>query len=562
LRRLVEKTHTPDFNWPAPTLLVVDYAQTLAAPLTDLLRALTHQRTAGLKPLRVLLLERQSGDWFDDLLRAEDSDGPCAVRALFQPPAPVPLTPLPQGHLRRQVLQQTLDKAAQFNGKPRLVLPPAGHADFDASLKRDLFDQPLNLMLAALAAGELGLLPALRRERIELAEVLAEKELRRVERFARDPHNDAQKRALRHLAACATLERGLTAAELDRAVKEELAALQITWPDGPGDLAAVLARALPGKRLVVVPVEPDFVGEALVLLALAKADGGGVDCWRKWCATVERCCRRDSRSAPATLLHAFQNFGPQPKYAEPLLAATDAVIRTGLADTEPELLVGIEGALPHQTVELRLRAAEITRHLYERLKTAMERGRDELKLEVARLANNLAIGLSELGRRAEALAPAQEAVDLHRALAGQNPDAFQPDLASSLNNLATVLSELGRRAEALAPAQEAVDLHRALAQQNPDAFQPDLARSLGAMSQVLAGLERHPEAAAALAEGIRILQPQFEKLPDAFAPLMAALRQDYLQASQAAHIEPDLALLTPVVEILKRRSHGGPVPGP
>jgi hypothetical protein len=82
------------------------------------------------------------------------------------------------------------------------------------------------------------------------------------------------------------------------------------------------------------------------------------------------------------------------------------------------------------------------------------------------------------------------------------------------------------------------------------------------MSQVLAGLERHPEAAAALAEGIRILQPQFEKLPDAFAPLMAALRQDYLQASQAAHIEPDLALLTPVVEILKRRSHGGPVPGP
>ena len=39
-----------------------------------------------------------------------------------------------------------------------------------------------------------------------------------------------------------------------------------------------------------------------------------------------------------------------------------------------------------------------------------------------------------------------------RELAAHNPDAFRPDLASSLNNLAIRLSELGRREEALEPA--------------------------------------------------------------------------------------------------------------
>ena len=66
--------------------------------------------------------------------------------------------------------------------------------------------------------------------------------------------------------------------------------------------------------------------------------------------------------------------------------------------------------------------------------------------------------LSELGRREEALAAAQEAVDIRRALAAARPEAFTPDLAGSLNNLAGALSELGQREEALAAAQEAAEL--------------------------------------------------------------------------------------------------------
>ena len=57
--------------------------------------------------------------------------------------------------------------------------------------------------------------------------------------------------------------------------------------------------------------------------------------------------------------------------------------------------------------------------------------------------NNLANGLAEAGRRAEALTATQEAVDLHRELAAHNRDAYLPDLAMSVNNLAIQLAEAG-----------------------------------------------------------------------------------------------------------------------
>ena len=64
-----------------------------------------------------------------------------------------------------------------------------------------------------------------------------------------------------------------------------------------------------------------------------------------------------------------------------------------------------------------------------------------------------------MGRRQEALAPAEEAVRLYRELAETNP-AFLPDLASALTNLGNRYSEVARRHEALAPAEEAVRLSR------------------------------------------------------------------------------------------------------
>ena len=121
----------------------------------------------------------------------------------------------------------------------------------------------------------------------------------------------------------------------------------------------------------------------------------------------------------------------------------------------------------------------------------------------------------------------------------------------SLNNLGNRLSELGRREEALAAADEAVRIRRQLAAARPDAFLPDLAMSLGARGNVLLGMERHADAAASFREGIEALRPLFQRVPAAFASLMRALCRDYVEASKAAGQQPDLELLQPVVAVLE-----------
>lgn len=59
-----------------------------------------------------------------------------------------------------------------------------------------------------------------------------------------------------------------------------------------------------------------------------------------------------------------------------------------------------------------------------------------------------------MGRREEALDAVQEAVELYRKLANENPAESSPDLAASLNNMSKFLSELGHREEALDAVQK------------------------------------------------------------------------------------------------------------
>ncbi len=129
--------------------------------------------------------------------------------------------------------------------------------------------------------------------------------------------------------------------------------------------------------------------------------------------------------------------------------------------------------------------------------------------------------LSELGRREEALAAAEEAVSTFRELAAARPDAFLNDLARSLNNQSLFLSELGRREEALATSEEAVSTYRELAAARPDAFLPDLARSLNTQSLCLSGLGRREEALATSEEAVSTYRELAAARPDAFLPDLA-----------------------------------------
>jgi tetratricopeptide (TPR) repeat protein len=229
---------------------------------------------------------------------------------------------------------------------------------------------------------------------------------------------------------------------------------------------------------------------------------------------------------------------------------------------DEEASAAIDKELPLQSVtlmELSLRVAERRADLARKLDGAADTAadlppdmRENVLNRLASCVGTLGIRLSNLGRREDALAASQEAVDIRRRLAQTRPDAFLPDLATSLNNLGGDLSNLGRREDALAASQEAVDIYRRLAQTRPDAFLPDLAMSLGALSGALTAAERHGDAAAATHEGLMTIAPFLEKHASAFDSLARALVRDYLSACEKAGTERDLALLERVGRAFKK----------
>jgi CHAT domain-containing protein len=160
--------------------------------------------------------------------------------------------------------------------------------------------------------------------------------------------------------------------------------------------------------------------------------------------------------------------------------------------------------------------------------------------------NNLSVSYGELGRRQEALAPAEEAVKICRDLVNTNKN-FMGDLASSLNNLSVSYSELGRRQAALAPAEEAVRIRRELAKSNP-AYQESLARNATHLAVLQLQLANPSAALPLLKETmsteVSYLQGQLPLLPEARRLALVDVFGDRWQVpfSQAQQSEAGAAL--------------------
>src|ERR1035441_1146182 len=337
-----------------------------------------------------------------------------------------------------------LAAAGKLTGRKPPALPASGaNPRFDRQLAEAAWEDPLYLMMAALLSLESDLVEVLDLPRTELAIQLVDHE---VKRFTEGVTSPSAQRLLEHTAAFAALGAGLTHAQALDVLAKGMALLGLACQDGPGALVGHLHNLLPGPDQGIAPVVPDILAEALLLRALGQ------------CTTTTQ---------EAFLLHAVKLLGPR---VVPFLIRTaqdfasdhlplpldwlQVLIRAGQAD-DPALLALIEDAMPQQTLVLREKAVEVNQLLLERLKR-LPGNSEQTRSDLARLSNNLSVRLSDLGRREEALAQAEEAVRIRRQLAQAWPDAFLPNLATSLNNLANRLSALGRREEALAQAEEAL----------------------------------------------------------------------------------------------------------
>jgi hypothetical protein len=498
-RRFVAAQNLSSWGWQRDTLIVIDYAASLAPELRVILSELENSEYASGNPrLRVLLLERHASTetaWYSSLVSGDwQSD---AVRALFDPWEPVKLRPVQGLADRLGILRATLERAASLGSIPIPFLPSPGQ---DVAFERRLMDprwsDPLMLMMAALTALDTGIATALSLSRPEIAGRVAEHELARIRKFAPKQEWHAGD-FLVQLAAFVTLCGGLSRQEALSAAANESSALGLQYPNGYGAAVSDLHNALPALDGAVEPVRPDLIGEAFLLKAWIAGPPPGY---------LARALTFAQKTVINVFVRTAQDFA-EDRDPRPLQWLDELLSHAG----DARLLSAVNDALPFETVCLREFALRVVTALTPLTESA----------ELCRLLTHLSNRQSDLGQREQALASIQEAARLYRDLAAARPDAFQAHLASSLNNLSNRQSDLGQREQALASIEEAVRICRDLVAARPDAFRPDLARSLHNLSNQQSDLGQREQALASIEEAVRLYRDLATAHPDAFRPDLA-----------------------------------------
>ncbi|GAA1521052.1 hypothetical protein GCM10009677_62620 [Sphaerisporangium rubeum] len=517
-------------------LLVVDYAERWPVTVLDrLLRA--EPLLAGDGPVRVLLLARTDGGWWDVLRHPLRESG----YALSQHK----LTSLADHVSQREaVFAQAAGVFSAIYGTPGVPLEPAG------SLAAPDYGVVLTVHMAALATVHADAHkhrpPA---DPGELSQYLLDREyahwgrMREAGKITTDPDTMAR------LATTATLAGPLphatATALLTTLGLADSPATALTLLD---DHARCYPRSTPATALE--PLYPDRLGEDLVADRLpgAATDDRGRE-GDGWCADLPE--RLLAHAVPAhrrrtwTVLvetgrrwphvrekHLYRLLRGHPGFTHEAGSASVSAL-VGYAPVD--VLEGLEAGFPtDRHAGLDLPIALITQRLTEhRLATTSDPGRRAGLFSVLgeRLARAGLVGpaldnsrralaesrllferdpghapalgsvlinhgthLTRNGLAAEALAATQEAVGIYRILARASPAAYERGLALATNNLSVDLGHAGRFTEALAAAEQAVDIYRRLTKDTSRTHEPNLALALFNVGTHLSSLGRLEEA--------------------------------------------------------------------
>jgi hypothetical protein len=473
-----------------PVLLVVDYAET-RADLEPMLRAVL----ADPGPIRVLLVARSIGEWWDRLVQKSAP----AIGALVTEAEPI--------RLAEQIAHETPDADLVANAVPQ----------FAAALKcatpeRVEFELPPH-RVPVLVLHTSALVAVLRfrdNPAASLYLVVAQARL--------DELLEHEARYWRRTAASAGLP------EDGAVLKPAVAAAALLSADNLADAANLLERVpdLAGTSLTqrrswarwlyglypadaegrLSSVQPDLLAETHVVEQLAADPDLAGACLRDLSqAQAEHALTVLARASAhhdnaqrliADALHAdlARLAIPAAQVALQTRSALGRLLATALQDAPApqDALIHVADALPYPSVVLAQAHLAATLRVYRTLPAEAD------PAMVAAWSDRAGVMLSELGRPADALPPTQAAVTIYRELAQVNPDRYRPDFAASLNNLGIRFFQLDRPADGLPPAQESVAIRRELAQVNPDRYRPGLARSLTNLATGLLALGRHSEA--------------------------------------------------------------------
>jgi tetratricopeptide (TPR) repeat protein len=536
---------SPLLNGVSSRLIVVDYAETRLQEVGSILERMGQARDKKDPKVRLVLLARRSGDWWNNL-----PEGRRAVQDLLldsEPPRSI--TPLiPKDPERRE---EAFHLAMLGFAQELDIAPPETPHIPDLASKD--FDRVLYLHMAAHATA-LG-------QRIETAADALSRTLEHEQLFWRQQVADLKLdgtqrplilKALKLSVATVTLTYGVEGYQqalslLNRALKD--LPLPAHYLDSLIDLLRNVYGRSGAAGLSIDPLQPDLLGEELVAQTLTREPDliGRV---------LEQCSAREARYTLVVLSRLVRRFHQAEEwirvFAQELKGkGTQEIWRTlqQLCDDDD-----YQKSVPLREIAL-IATEENLRLLRERSDQVSEAN----QAEHARLLNNLGSRLSDLGRREDALQATEQAVEIRRRLALERPDVFRPDLASSLNNLGAMYSDLGRREDALQTTEQAVEIRRRLALERSDAFRHDLANSLNNLGAMYSALGRREDALQATEQAVEIYRQLAIERPDAFrhdlanslnnlGTMYSALgrREDALQATeQAVEIYRQLAIERP-----------------
>ncbi|MER7945411.1 tetratricopeptide repeat protein [Streptomyces sp. NPDC094458] len=338
------------------------------------------------------------------------------------------------------------------------------------------------------------------------------------------------------------------------------------------DHALCYPAAQPGDRTVLEPLYPDRLAEDFLALTLP---GHSVTDYpaQAWAGPTSRLLtvRDEEGSAPAHLARAltFLASAAMPDRWPHLTGYVEEILRTdpllaldaggaaltalAAAGLDTEVLEAIEERLPPGShTDLDTGIAALVHGLAVR---RLPRTRDPLTR--ARELDRLGGRLGFAGRHAEGLERTQEALETWRSLAAADPQTHETGLAGALTDLGIRLARVGRREEAVAPAQEAVGICRRAAEAATPGARTDaddgLATALNELGIRLSEVGRREEAVTAAAEAVALRRRLASTNPAVYEEgLAAALNNLGSFLSRAGHRSETLEIGQEVLAIQRR----------
>jgi tetratricopeptide (TPR) repeat protein len=480
-------------------LLVVDYAETRAG-----LERLLAEALADPGPVRVLLLARSLGEWWDRLVGESDHD----VRQLLRQAPPVQLGAAVA--LAKSDAELAADAVPCFAAKLKL---PAPRVEFELPPGRV---PVLVLHAAALVAVLRSALDSAPQQVVVREEGVLEELLTHEERYwrltAKASGLPGDGGLLKPFIAVAALLGAATQGEaeelLGRVPRLAGASDQEPWRWARW-LYELYPRTLDGQ---LGSLQPDLLAETHVTSQLAGDSDLARACLRDLRADQARRAltvlaraqahHGEARQIIATALHEdLANLAiPAAQVAVQTWAGLGGLLVDALQDAPASLeaLTRIEGALPYPSVILAEARLSVVMRVLKLLPP------ESKPMPWAGYVQRVAVMLVDLGRPAEGRPWAEKAVSVFGELAEADSDAYRPGLAGSLSNLSILLSQLGLAAEALPPMEEAVTLYRGLVAENPDRYRFDLAKFLDNLGVMRNGLGSTADALNASEEAVKI----------------------------------------------------------